>query len=80
MVEVLLDGGFKFGHTLEDPASDAIGSDATEEALDLVEPRRRCRGDPPWSFSYACQECAAAFGGRPHPKTFAEAAINPLLV
>src|SRR5438552_2546581 len=45
MVEVLLDGSFKFGHTLEDTASDAIGSYAAEEALDLVEPRRRCRGE-----------------------------------
>src|SRR6202171_3620300 len=45
MVEVLLDGGFELGHTLEDTASDAIGSDAAEEALDLVEPRRRCRGE-----------------------------------
>src|SRR2546426_6206200 len=45
MVEVLLDGGFEFGHTLEDTASDTVGSDATEEALDLVEPRRRCRGE-----------------------------------
>ena len=26
MVEVLLDGGFEFGHTLEDTASDAVGS------------------------------------------------------
>ena len=40
MVEVLLDGGFELGHTLEDTAADAIGSDAAEEALDLVEPRR----------------------------------------
>src|SRR4249920_3369958 len=45
MVEVLLDGGFELGHTLEDTASDAIGSDAAEETLDLVEPRRRCRGE-----------------------------------
>ena len=45
MVEVLLDGGFELGHTLEDTAADAIGSDAAEEALDLVEPRRRCRGE-----------------------------------
>ena len=45
MVEVLLNGGFELGHTLEDIASDAIGSDAAEEALDLVEPRRRCRGE-----------------------------------
>src|SRR5713101_5613436 len=45
MVEVLLDGGFELGRTLEDTASDAIGSDAAEEALDLVEPRRRCRGE-----------------------------------
>jgi len=35
MVEVLLDGSFKFGHTLEDTASDAIGSYAAEEALDF---------------------------------------------
>ena len=35
MVEVLLDGGFELGHTLEDTASDAIGSDAAEEALDF---------------------------------------------
>src|SRR5438128_5094771 len=45
MVDVLLDGGFEFGHALEDTASDTVGSDATEEALDLVEPRRRCRGE-----------------------------------
>jgi hypothetical protein len=45
MVEVLLDGGFKLGHILEDTASDAVGSDAAEEALDLVEPRRRGRGE-----------------------------------
>src|SRR5207245_1398960 len=45
MVDVLLDGGFELGHILEDTASDAVGSDAAEEALDLVEPRRRCRGE-----------------------------------
>src|SRR3984893_13428384 len=45
MVEVLLEGGFELGHTLEDTAADAIGSDAAEEALDLVEARRRCRGE-----------------------------------
>jgi hypothetical protein len=37
MIEVLLDGGFELGHTLEDTASDSIDSDAAEEALDLVE-------------------------------------------
>ena len=45
MVEVLLDGGFELGHTLEDTASDSIDSDAAEEALDLVEPRCRRRGE-----------------------------------
>ena len=35
MVEVLLDGGFELATLLRTP-SDAIGSDAAEEALDLV--------------------------------------------
>src|SRR5260370_3778551 len=45
VVEVFLDGGFEFGDAFEDAASDAFGSDAHEEALDLVEPRRRCWGE-----------------------------------
>src|SRR5260370_210474 len=43
--EVFLDGGFEFGDAFEDAASDAFCSDAPEEALDLVEPRRRCWGE-----------------------------------
>src|SRR5260370_210471 len=45
VVEVFLDGGFEFGDAFEDAASDAFCSDAPEEALDLVEPRRRCWGE-----------------------------------
>ena len=45
MVEVVVDGRFEFGHRGEDPAPDAVMSDQAEEALDLVEPRCRGRGE-----------------------------------
>jgi hypothetical protein len=45
VVEVFLDSGFEFGDAFEDAASDAFCGDAPEEALDLVEPRRRCWGE-----------------------------------
>src|SRR5271167_3214723 len=45
MVEVVVDGRFEFGHRGEDTAPDAVMSDQAEEALDLVEPRCRGRGE-----------------------------------
>ena len=45
MVEVVVDGCFEFGHRGENTAPDAVMSDQAEEALDLVEPRCRGRGE-----------------------------------
>ena len=37
VIEVLLDGGFEFGHAPEDTAADTVFGYPAEEALDLVE-------------------------------------------
>ena len=45
MVEVLVDGRFELGNGGEDAASDAVLGDQAEEALDLIEPGGRGRGE-----------------------------------
>ena len=43
--EVVVNGGFEFGDGGEDTATNALLSDQTEEALDLIEPRGRGGGE-----------------------------------
>ena len=43
--EVVVNGGFEFGDGGEDAATNALLSDQTEEALDLIEPGGRGGGE-----------------------------------
>ncbi len=43
--EVVVNSGFEFGDGGEDAATNALLSDQTEEALDLIEPGGRGRGE-----------------------------------
>ena len=45
MFQVVVNGGFELGHGGEDATTDALLSDQPEEALDLIEPGGRGRGE-----------------------------------